>query len=69
MANGRVGWMFRTLSKKEEQEFRDHARKSYKPCSEINGLWHPVYQEECVLINKEHFGFTDDDHTNNPSTS
>ena len=45
--------LWRELNQKEEQEFRDSARKNYKPLTEISGVWHPVYQDECVKINKE----------------
>jgi hypothetical protein len=45
--------LWRELSPKEEQEFRDSARKNYKPLTAISGVWHPVYQDECVKINKE----------------
>lgn len=47
--------IFRDLGNTEEQEFRDHARKEYKPISPINSMWHPIYREECVKINKEHY--------------
>jgi hypothetical protein len=45
--------LFRELSPEEEKEFRQWARDNYEPFSEINGVWHPVVQDECVKINKE----------------
>ena len=44
---------FRKLSVKEKREFRKSARENYVPFSEIQGIWHPVYQAECVAINDE----------------
>jgi hypothetical protein len=52
--------MFRELSPIEEKEFRDAARKIYKPFTPISGIWHPIYQEECVKINQESAEFTID---------
>lgn len=49
--------MFRNLNKKEEQEFRDHARKMYRPGTEIKDIWHPVTQDECRKMNEETAGF------------
>jgi hypothetical protein len=43
--------LFRELSEQEEREFRADARKNY--ITPINGVWHPVYQDECVKMNKE----------------
>lgn len=51
---------FRKLSKEEEADFRSGARESYKPFSEIKGIWHPVYQDECKKINEENSIFVDD---------
>jgi hypothetical protein len=45
--------MFKVLSPKEVEEFKQWARKNYTPFHEINGVWHPVIQEECVKMNKE----------------
>jgi len=42
--------MFRELSEAEELEFRKWARENYTPYSEINGVWHPIIQAECVAI-------------------
>ena len=41
------------LSKSEEKQFREWARKNYKPLTAIDGLWHPIVQDECVKINAE----------------
>jgi hypothetical protein len=47
--------LFRELNAEEEAEFRKWARDNYKPMSEIQGIWHPVVQDECTKINKEMF--------------
>lgn len=41
----------RKLSKDEVQEFRNWAKTNYKKFNEIKGIWHPIVQFECVLIN------------------
>jgi len=46
--------IWRELSPEEEKEFRQAARKNYKPFSDLDPLWHPVYTDECVKINVEH---------------
>jgi hypothetical protein len=46
--------IFKNLSLKEEAEFRQSARENYKPLTEISGVWHPVYQDECVIMNREY---------------
>jgi len=46
-------YLFRPLSPKEEKEFRQDARDNHKPGAEINENWHPVYQDECRIINHE----------------
>jgi|TARA_R110002110_G_C13367339_1_gene709992 hypothetical protein len=43
--------MFRDLTNKEEQEFRDHAREKYVVGSPIDEVWHPHYQDECKRMN------------------
>ena len=43
--------LFKDLTAKEMTEFKDWARKNYKPFTEIKGVWHPVIQEECAKIN------------------
>ena len=45
--------VFRYLSDEEELKFRSHARTNYVPFQPIDGIWHPVYQDECVRINHE----------------
>lgn len=44
--------LFRELDETEAEEFRQWARENYKPFDPINGVWHPIVQEECVEINK-----------------
>lgn len=44
--------LWRELTQEEERQFRQWARENYKPLSEINGLWHPVIQDECKKINE-----------------
>lgn len=44
---------FRTLSEKEELEFRQWARANYKVRNNIPGIWPPVIQDECVKMNRE----------------
>ena len=51
---------FRYLSLDEIKKFKVAARKEYVPFSDIKGIWHPVYQQECVHINIERSAFTDD---------
>ena len=43
---------WKSLSEEEEQIYRQWARDNYTPMEPINGVWHPVVQEECVLMNK-----------------
>ncbi len=45
--------LWRELSKQEELECRNWARKNYKPLEDIKGTWHPATQEECRKINEE----------------
>jgi hypothetical protein len=47
------GMVFRYLSDEEEMKFRAYARSNYEAFTEIVGVWHPVYQDECVRINHE----------------
>jgi hypothetical protein len=51
---------FRKLSKQEELDFRMAARKDYALFTSINGVWHPVYQQECVTMNTEAATFVED---------
>ena len=43
--------LFRSLTESEEREFRQWARDNYKKFHPIEGIWHPVVQDECVKIN------------------
>ena len=45
--------LFKNLTQKQKTEFRDWARKNYKPLTEIKGIWHPAVQAECAKINRE----------------
>ena len=45
--------LFKQLTPEETIEYRKSARENYKPLEDIQGVWHPVYQMECVLINVE----------------
>ena len=45
--------MHRKLDLAEEKEFRKWARDNYRPHQQINGIWHPVVQDECAKINAE----------------
>ena len=46
--------LFRTdISPEEEQEFRQWARDNYTPFEMITGLWHPIVQDECRIMNQE----------------
>lgn len=43
--------LFRKLSSEEEQSFRSWAHENYVPFEPIQGIWHPVIQDECAKIN------------------
>ena len=45
--------LFKTLTEQEKISYRAWARKHYPPLSQIEGVWHPVVQEECVRMNEE----------------
>lgn len=45
--------LFRELSPKEEGHFRGWARQNYTPLDPIEGIWHPVVQDECRKMNEE----------------
>jgi hypothetical protein len=45
--------LFRQLSDGEELEFRQAARDHHKPGEPIESSWHPIYRDECRLINEE----------------
>jgi hypothetical protein len=42
-----------TMTAEEIQSFRDWARQNYTPLQPISGLWHPLVQAECTLMNEE----------------
>ena len=44
--------LLRDLTTKEIIDFQQWARDNYKPFTSINGMWHPVVQQECVQINR-----------------
>ena len=50
-ANHAAAGGFRILTAEQEKQFRDAAWKDYTPGTEINPLFHPVYQSECRAIN------------------
>jgi hypothetical protein len=45
--------LFRELAPDEEAQFRQWARYHYEPFTKIEGIWHPVVQDECVKMNIE----------------
>ena len=45
--------LFRELTPQEAADFRLWARRNYKPFTEIQGIWHPVIQEEAAAMNRE----------------
>lgn len=45
--------LFRHLPAEEERKFRLWARENYRVFSPINGVWHPVVQDECMRMNAE----------------
>jgi hypothetical protein len=45
--------LFLKLDEQQEKEFRTWARENYTPFTDINGVWHPVVQDECSKINFE----------------
>ena len=45
--------LFRSLTPEQETEFRQWARENYEKFSPIDGVWHPVVQDECVKMNRE----------------
>lgn len=51
---------YRALTTAEEATFRKWARDHYKPGAEINGIWHPITQAECVVMNREMSRFVED---------
>ena len=45
--------LWRDLSPEEIAEFKQWARENYIPFEPINGIYHPIIQKECALINEE----------------
>lgn len=45
--------LFKHLTEEEEAPFRKWARDNYEKFAPIEGIWHPVVQDECVKINAE----------------
>jgi hypothetical protein len=46
--------LFRELNENQETAFRQWARDNYVPLTPIEGIWHPVIQDECMKINAAH---------------
>ena len=53
---GKTMKMFKELTQEQTAEFKEWARQNYIPLTEIKGIWHPVIQAECALINDETYG-------------
>ena len=47
--------LFRHLNAVEEKEFRQWAKDNYKPLDPIKGIWHPIIQDECKLMNELYY--------------
>lgn len=45
--------LFRDLNKSEEAEFRRWARENWEVGQDIKSFWHPVVQNECLLMEEE----------------
>lgn len=45
--------LFKDLDQQETAGFRRWARDNYEPFTPISGLWHPIIQDECRVINEE----------------
>ena len=45
--------IFRKLTTTEQQEFVQWARDNYTPLTDIQGVWHPIIQAECVRMNEK----------------
>lgn len=52
---------FRKLPPVAANAFRRAARDTYKPFDPIEGIWHPIYQAECVAMNAEASVYVPDD--------
>jgi hypothetical protein len=48
--------LFRDDLSPEEQAFRRWARANYKVFEPVQGVWHPLVQQECVEMNREASG-------------
>jgi hypothetical protein len=44
--------LFKSLTPEEEKSYRIWARYNYAQYSPINGVWHPVIQDECRRMNQ-----------------
>jgi len=44
--------LFKEPTEKQKENYRKWARDNYEPLTEIKGVWHPVIQEECAIMNK-----------------
>jgi len=51
---------FRKLGAAEKETFRQAARNNYELFTPIEGIWHPIYQIECVRLNFEAATFVED---------
>ena len=47
--------LFKKLENTEDLEFRQWARENYKPLDPIKGVWHPVIQDECKMMNEQFY--------------
>ena len=47
--------LFRKLEYGEDLEYRQWARENYKPLDPIKGVWHPVIQDECKMMNEQFY--------------
>ena len=47
--------LFKKLENAEDLEFRQWARENYKPLDPIKGVWHPVIQDECKMMNEQFY--------------
>jgi hypothetical protein len=47
------GYLFRDLDDEEIADFKQYARDNYNIGDDIKGIWHPVVQRECTLMNEE----------------
>jgi hypothetical protein len=45
--------LHRELNDQEIIQFKAWARENYIPGDHISEIWHPIVQEECILINTE----------------